>query len=594
MLEESKFENVLQSLRVRKGKVWTQVKTAYELGVSVRTYKGWENGERVPDHRDLKNIAALFSLDTEAEAELYRAASQAPPKIHNLPFPQNPFFTGREAQLVRLNQLLRDNGSVAISQSVSISGLGGIGKTQLALEYAHRSYPSIYRAVFWVNAADEATLQESYNDLARLLELQERNERESDQHVLVKQWLERHTDWLLIMDNADDLELARSFFPKANQKHKSRQGHILLTTRSHIVGNIVANQIEIDKMEPDEGLSFLLRRTNKLGADTNVREAVAMLVELLDGHPLALDQAGAYIEETGVSFTEYVARYQKERRYLLNRRKSQVSKYSDHPEPLAMTFELCFQRAREWHPLATDILSFCAFLQPDAIPEEFFQHADGFRLSTVEFDDAIAVLYRFSLIKRNTQEKTFSLHRLVQDVLTDGMLPDLQKQFRWRVVQALNAAFPKNSFVLWRQRWQTERFLPHIMLCAMWTDDELTPTLEIANFFDRVTAFCLKQHLLSAAEWLLVRVISIYEQYLGVEHPMTVSALSSLAFNYQGQGKYEQAEALFQHVINILEQRLGAEHPLTQITKEDYAEFLHRRDRHAEAAALEANDEPTE
>src|SRR3989442_2748313 len=131
MFEENRFENVLKSLRVRRGKEWTQKKAAKLLGVSERTYKGWENGERIPPDRDLKNITNLFELNERDEATLYRAAAQVPPEIHNLPFQRNPFFTGRKTQLERLKQLLRENGSVVLTQSISISGLGGIGKTQL-------------------------------------------------------------------------------------------------------------------------------------------------------------------------------------------------------------------------------------------------------------------------------------------------------------------------------------------------------------------------------------------------------------------------------------------------------------------------------
>src|SRR5438132_14009658 len=133
MFEEIRFEDLLKSLRVQKGKVWTQAKTAKLLGVSLRTYVGWENGESLPSHRERKNVAATFELnDADADA-LFRAASQVVPEIQNLPFPQNPHFTGRESYLKRLDQLIEQKGSVAITQPIGISGLGGIGKTQLAL-----------------------------------------------------------------------------------------------------------------------------------------------------------------------------------------------------------------------------------------------------------------------------------------------------------------------------------------------------------------------------------------------------------------------------------------------------------------------------
>lgn len=99
MQEEQRLDNVLKSFRVRKGKVWTQAKTAQELGVSRRLYVGWENGDSLPSQNDLNNIASTFGLGSEDEDALYRAAAQVPPKVHNLPFPPNPLFTGREKQL---------------------------------------------------------------------------------------------------------------------------------------------------------------------------------------------------------------------------------------------------------------------------------------------------------------------------------------------------------------------------------------------------------------------------------------------------------------------------------------------------------------
>ncbi len=130
MFEENRFENVLKSLRVRKGKEWTQAKTARLLGVSRRTYVGWENGESIPSQRDLKNIATTLELNEGDESRLYHAAAQVPPEIHNLPLVRNTFFTGRKTQLEQLGQSLKEDGSVALTQPISISGLGGTGKTQ--------------------------------------------------------------------------------------------------------------------------------------------------------------------------------------------------------------------------------------------------------------------------------------------------------------------------------------------------------------------------------------------------------------------------------------------------------------------------------
>jgi transcriptional regulator with XRE-family HTH domain len=460
---------------------WTQARIAKALGISLRTYAGWENGERLPSSDDLRNFVAVLELSEEEEKNLYRSRAQIPPEINNLPFQRNPFFTGREEHLKQLRKQLQETGTAAITQSISISGLGGIGKTQLALEYAHCYYPDDYRVALWVDA-DKETLQASYASLSETLGLDAQHEQGQHERVqAVKQWLSTHTNWLLIMDNSDDLPLALSFLPA------KPLGHVILTTRSQIVrdSNIVS-QIKVEEMEPaKEGLLFLLRRSGELEYDaelptdaTDIRKPALQLVELLGGHPLTIDQAGAYVDGTGISFTDYIKRYRAERHRLLKRRGSQVSKYNYHPEPVAATLELSFKRACEQHPLASDILHFCAFLQPDAIPEELFQYDDSFKFGTIAFDDGIETLRRYSLIKQNQQQRTFSIHRLVQAVLIDAMLPDLQKQWRERVVRALNAAFPEDAeFKDW---WQCGRLLPYVFDCAAWTEDELTPTVGVA------------------------------------------------------------------------------------------------------------------
>jgi DNA-binding XRE family transcriptional regulator len=194
MLEENRFENVLASFQARKG--WTQEDAAAHIGVSRSTYSGWITGKNIPASKQLIKIASGLNLNHADNETLNRAAAHTPPRIHNLPFPRNPLFTGRATYLEQLDTHFKTGDSVALTQPISISGLGGIGKTQLALEYAHQSYrTNVYQAVFWVNAADERALQDSYVKLAHRLELPERDEQERALIVqAVKDWLERHTN----------------------------------------------------------------------------------------------------------------------------------------------------------------------------------------------------------------------------------------------------------------------------------------------------------------------------------------------------------------------------------------------------------------
>jgi tetratricopeptide (TPR) repeat protein len=566
MLEENLFENILASLRTRRG--WTQEDAAAHIGkgISRHTYSDLETGKLPPSPKHLKLIAAGFKLNQADTDALYRAAHHESPKLHNLPFDRNLLFTGRESLLEQLSQLLKENYSVALT------GLAGIGKTQIALEYAHRCYVGkVYQAVFWVSAADEASLKIGYATLAEKLDLPEQDEQELDKIVqAVKDWLEWHTNWLLIMDNADNLQLARSFFPK------SHNGHILLTTRTQMVGN-VARKIDIGRMEPSEGLLFLLLRSDVLKAKTvleaktkldtfaaDLRNAASQVVELLDGHSLALDQAGAYIND-GASLTEYINLYNEKRGELLSERGSldeeNEGKYSEYPDTVAVTFALCFEKASKRHPLSIDILRFCAFLHPDAIPDELFQHDDSFKRDTTGFKKGRTALLRYSLIRRNTEEQTCSMHRLVQAVLIDDMSPDLHIQWRVRVLRALDAASPdKVDFKDWRRYG---RLLPHALICANWTEDELTLSDEAVMIFHKTGKYLRVRGQYAEAETLLGRVLSIYKQYLGVEHHNTATALIDLATLYTEHNKFSQAELLYQQALVIMDGLYGNEHPST-------------------------------
>jgi transcriptional regulator with XRE-family HTH domain len=583
--EDNSFGIKLKKAREREA--WTQVALANELGVARGTVNRWEKNVQRPSAYYLDKITAILELNEQELDAPHQTAQHKPPEIENflsVPFPSNPLFTGRDSYFEQLDKHFKVGKSVALTQPVSISGLGGIGKTQLALEYAHRCYKeNVYRAVFWVNAADETALERSYANLAETLRLPERDEQRLDLRVdAVKRWLKDHTNWLLIMDNADDLELARSFFPSTHQ------GHILLTTRSQSVGEIGAMQIEIDRMKKEEGLVFLLRRSGKLQVDAPldtvavaIRETALDLVELLDGHPLALDQAGAFIDDTKVSFAEYVDLYRAKRSELLNMRRAlddkNESKYNYHPDTVVVTFKLCIGKAGERHPLATDILHFCAFLQPDLIAVELFLYDDSIKHDTLAFKKGIAALLRYSLIKPHNQENICSIHRLVQAVLIDSMLPDTQKQWRARVVHSLIAAIPVEfnpdrvlnldaddiGAELDRVSLPSLLMLQVEDICSTWKGDDLPPMVDLSVLF-YTAAKCLVNNADCS------------------EYTSFWTGLPS----YSVFG-YKRAAELYRLAFKISEKKLGAMHPDTQKYKEECMDFLRKR-RHIDGvAALE-------
>ncbi len=271
------------------------------------------------------------------------APRAALPTIWNIPYPRNPFFLGRDDVLTRLRHSLHIGQATALSQPQAISGLGGIGKTQLALEYAYR-YHQDYQMVLWARAENTKALISSYVALATLLRLPECEVKEQEVMVqAVKTWLQTHRDWLLILDNADELALLPDFLPP------SLGGHLLLTTRAAATGRL-AHRMEIETLLPKHGALFLLRRAALLAPDATLeqasqeeRELALQISQECGGLPLALDQAGAYLEETGMDLVSYWHLYQQHRTDLLQQRGGLVA---DHPAPVAPSQTLLYASAR--------------------------------------------------------------------------------------------------------------------------------------------------------------------------------------------------------------------------------------------------------
>jgi len=227
-------------------------------------------------------------------------------RLWNVPHSRNDAFTGRE-------QLLTDLRADLVKKSKqALFGLGGGGKTQIAVEYAWR-HRDEYTAVLWCFAGTEQSVRGGYSAIAALLDLREKESQEQAKVTeAVKNWLEQNAGWLLVLDNADDPAIVKPFLPQGNT------GHLLLTSRAYSFQRIgLMSPREVNVLSREEAREFLLRRTGK-GPTEKSPEAVAIAKEV--GYlPLALEQAAAYIAETGASFSNYLAGYRKQRLKLLEK-----------------------------------------------------------------------------------------------------------------------------------------------------------------------------------------------------------------------------------------------------------------------------------
>ncbi len=389
---------------------------------------------------DLRNGLADSLLDSFVEAirkgqqKKARAVStpkkapepQTGPTFHNLPFPPlRDLFKGRDTDLLRLESTLDQPGrAAAITQSEAISGLGGIGKTRLAVEHAWRCGHR-YTAAFFVRADTPEALRRGLASLAgpALLSLPERTAAVEEEVVAaVLRWLREHPGWLLILDNVDTEEAAAAVGALLSSLSG---GRVLITSRlSEWPPDVLTEPL--DTISRAEAVHFLLQRTKK-----DDPEQAGRLAAVLGDLPLALEQAAAYILHTRMRFTDYLDAWQRERPQVLRWHNPRLMKY---PAPVAVTWQTTFE---ELGPSSAALLRLTAFLAPDPIPVAMFEEGSG----TVEqaaalfceetgrqpapcpVREALAELAAYSMV--TLQDKgTFAVHRMVQEVLRSHIPAD--------------------------------------------------------------------------------------------------------------------------------------------------------------------------
>ncbi len=574
--------------QARMNRHLSQEALAEALGVSSKSISRWEQSKAIPQASIRIQLSRFFHLSLEA---LF-GNLEAHPHFWSVPYPRNPFFVGRETVLSQLHEQLQPEHMRTSSLVWALSGLGGIGKTQIALEYAYR-YAQAYAAIFWIRAETVEHIVSSMVRIAEALGLPECKHTDLQRIVgAVQRWLATSQEWLLIWDNLEHLELLRRFLPA------TRHGVIFITTRHQALGTL-AHRIEVLPMELEEGIQFVLQRARVLGPEATREQvqrfaehmpaeyqAVQGVVRIMDRLPLALDQAGAYIEETGCSFSDYLSAYHQQRASLLSRRRAN----EDHPHSVFVTFALASKQLEQVHLVAADVLHVCALLHAEAIPEELFTAGasylglvllsladDRFRL-----DQALAVLRSLSLVQRQTDMHQLSIHRLVQEVLLEEMDKEEQAVWTARVLNALNALFPEN---VREQGEQCERLLPHVLHCAG-TIEDVSGSRALAEVLGKAAKYLGEHARYEQAEPLYQRALRLWEPVSGTESRQISTTLMGLAWLYYRQGKYTQAEPVYQQALHLQEQREGTEHLQIIPVLNGLALLLYEQGRYAQAEAL--------
>lgn len=470
---------------------------------------------------------------------------------------QTRFFTGRDALVHQVRQLLASHHRVALT------GLPGVGKTVVARAVVA---DTTHSTILWANAASAETLAHDYAAFARGLGLPQALLPDSQAVArAVVHWLTRHFGWLLVLDNADDLSLLPGFLPS------SGLGDILITTRAQATGDF-GIPLEVTPFNDETAALFLLRRAQLAGAagtwddvPLRHRSAALDLVRELGGLPLALDQAGAFVSETQGSLSGYLTLYRRQGRILRERRGRTALSH----EPVQITYLLALDRLRRESPDAAMLLTALSFLAPDAIPEEIFPAAES---QPIEWSDVLAALGRYSLLRRDPEARLLHVHRVTQSVVRDTLAKEDAAQHARQIVNTLARVSPRPEFSNWDQ---CERLLSHQLA--------LIPAIENGTVIDAAAGWvpsCAGNYLAArsrfrAAEPLLQLALRLHRQVYGPIHLAVRQTLNDLAVLYdrldptKSEPFYQQALSLARgasdapaiaillHNIALLRARLG-------------------------------------
>lgn len=477
-----------------------------------------------------------------------------PKKIWHVLHPRNLNFTGRDELLTQLRKDLTSGQTSAVTQA--IAGLGGIGKTQLALEYAY-CHADDYNVVWWVRAEEPTTLLE---DLAALSHAQARPEAASPDlaaaAAAARRSLESKRNWLLIFDNASEPAALQDALPRTSS------GHVLITSRNPN-WRTVAKQLEVPTLDREASVDLLV----KLSGDTD-RAAAAALAEELGDLPLALEQAGAFIEASGGTIADYLALYRQKGKELRARR----AESPQYPRSVATTYEISIQSLAEEAPEAVELLNLLAFAAPEAFPLSVLTNAGEALPPELQglADDAIARADARSAIRKLSLAQvvgdSISMHRVVQAVVRDRLSAERGHEISAGLVEVWSAVFPfdQNDPETWSG---SVELLPHVLQATEHAVALNVQSESVGGLLNRAGTYLWMRAEFAQARAAYERALRIDETVYGPEHPEVARDVNNLGSVLQDLGDHAGAKAAFERALRIDERFLGPDHPNTRIVR---------------------------
>lgn len=543
-----------------------------------------------------------------------------------IPSLENRHFTGREITLGMLQQKLFLEAS---TDKLAMFGLGGIGKTQVALRLARwvREYvPDC--SVFWAPALSVESFEQACSQIVKELQIRPSSDAEAAMETVHRYLSTGHAGrWLFIVDNADDPSLLfdelEEWFPS------SKDGVTLLTTRTREVAVSFAGRdiIELEKMTTEEGSSFLTKIVGEDSYALSGQESLTQLLEELNFLPLAISQAAFYICRHNGTVTRYLELMHKTENdwmRLASRDFHDSTRYRKLPNAVTTTWLISYHQIKDSDPYAADLLNFISFLEPKAIPRSILP-TTGLD-SEEEMDYAIGTLCSYGFLIRSSGEDMFDIHSLVQ-LSTRAWIAEDQKtqQIITTAVHHLNKCFPPyTSMTHNRETWRMH--LPHVMsiigreeskslkdryslllrigkrLVADGRAKEAVTIFEDMYAWNRDTYHeehpdrLISQHELGRAYYssgqtqksieMLEYVVAVEGRIYQKDDYDLLDSQYLLARAYQADGQIERATELLEYVIDLGKRTLGEEDLDILLFQRKLAELYRMKKRTEEATEL--------
>jgi tetratricopeptide (TPR) repeat protein len=516
----------------------------------------------------------LVGID-DPEERKHRIIAAAERQSQAVPPPPRPFigvppriasFTGRVDELDRIDAILmRDQPAAATQTSVgraAVQGMGGVGKTSLAIEYAY-CYRNLYAGVCWCPAETRASLLSALAGLAVSLgaTTSEETDLEKAAKAALRRLSEQRATWLLVYDNVTAPDHIADLLPSAGAR-------VLITSRFSDWGE-VAVEVALDVLPLEEAVALLENRAGREDA-----AGARTLAEALGNLPLALDHAAAYCKRTQMQLGDYT----KKASSLI----AAAPRGAGYPRSVAATFDLAITEAVVQCQVAEALMSYLAQCAPERIPMTL---VEGAVEDETERMQALAALAEVSLLRHDPFEDgspAVTVHRLVQAVARARSAANGSAQETvGRLTARLVATYPEDGYTN-PQSWPLcEKLTPHL-LARRGPDDA-----SVAGVLARASGYFHGRAAYSQAARLLRDTLAIREKTLGSEHPLTATTLSNLALVLQGQGDLAGARPLQERALAIHEKALGPEHPQTATTLNNLAQLLKQQGDFAGARPLQ-------